>query len=216
MTTTTLINAALITSTQPDQFWSVSLSTSPIIILLGAAIVLLFGVPRLPKFLKNLKTHTAELNISLGAIGNITIKCNYEVRQIAHHAWTELVSRKAGLPIDPDHDVILEIYDSWYSLFAEIRRLIKSIPAAEIEEENTQKLIEMLVNSLNNGLRPHLTKWQAKFRRWYTAELTKEVDASIPPQVIQKRFPQYQELMNDLIRINDQLVEYKNQLAKIK
>ena len=38
-----------------------------------------------------------------------------EVARIAHQAWAELVTRKAGIQVDDD-DVIVEVYDSWYRL----------------------------------------------------------------------------------------------------
>ena len=54
----------------------------------------------------------AELNIA--KLGKIKIKPNYENVQIAHRAWVELTTRKAALPFEDDHDVIVEVYDSYY------------------------------------------------------------------------------------------------------
>jgi hypothetical protein len=160
-------------------------------------------------FLKN----DIELNIGLGGIGNLKIKPNYAVEQIVHKAWTELITRKAGLQIDPENDVIVEVYNSWYVLFGEMRSLIKEIPANKIQNKETQKVVNLLIDSLNQGLRPHLTKWQAKFRKWYEYKLGLNQDES--PQQIQKQYPQYDELMRDLILINQQLVSYTNELKKI-
>jgi hypothetical protein len=158
--------------------------------------------------------HDIELNITLGGIGGINIKPNHEVSQIAHKAWTELVTRKAGLPFDLDNDVIVEVYNSWYVLFGEIRNLVKQIPTKQIKDENTQKLVDLLVDSLNKGLRPHLTIWQAKFRRWYMNE-TEGKNFDKTPQEIQKMYPQYQELVQDLIIINQHLVEYTKEIRKL-
>ena len=107
-----------------------------------------------------------ELQISLGGIGSVSIKPNYEVKQIAHQAWVELKTRKAGLPIDKENDVISDIYKSWYQLFAEIRTLTRNIPASKLKDPDTKKLVELLIDTLNEGLRPHLTKWRAKYERW--------------------------------------------------
>jgi len=65
----------------------------------------------------------------------------------------------------------------------------------------------------NKGLRPHLTRWQARFRQWYGEALKKSPDKS--PQEIQRDFPQYRELVEDLIRVNKQLVEYANFIKQI-
>ena len=140
------------------------------ILVLSLALFLFFRRFRI----NNLFFHEVELSIALGGIGDVKIKTNHEVVQVAHKAWSEMITRKAGLQFEPEHDVIVEVYNSWYQLFSEMRALIKSIPANRLKDENTQKLVNLLVDTLNKGLRPHLTKWQARFRRWYEAELTKQ------------------------------------------
>lgn len=156
-----------------------------------------------------------ELNIVLGVQQSCKIKRNHDVAQIAHEAWTELVTRKAGLMFDTEHDVIVEVYNSWYALFGEMRNLIKKIRADRLKNGDTQKLVDLLVDSLNNGLRPHLTKWQAKFRKWYQAELEKDIKNERTPQEIQKSYPQYDELIRDLLQINAQMVSYTNEIKKL-
>lgn len=155
-----------------------------------------------------------EAQISLGKIGHVKIKPSTDDIQIAHRAWIELVTRKAGLAFDQQNDVIAEIYDSWYTLFTCMRDLAKQVPADRIRtNENTRKLVVLLVDALNQGLRPHLTKWQAKFRRWYSARLVDFPEKS--PQEIQKEFPQYEELVSDLQVVNQQLVEYEQFIRRL-
>lgn len=154
-----------------------------------------------------------ELNITLAGIGNVKIKPNNEVIQIAHKAWTEIITRKAGLKFDQEDDVLVEVYDSWHDLFSELRTLIKEIPASQLRNENTKRLVDTLVKSLNLGLRPHLTKYQARFRKWYEIELSKNTKLS--PQEIQQKYPKYKELVADLLSINGELVEYASQLKKL-
>ena len=155
-----------------------------------------------------------EVNIPIGNIGKITIRPNHEIIRIAHQAWTELITRKAGLLFDEDHDVIVEVYNSWYELFREFRNLTKSIPAEKIRENmDARKLVDIMIRALNEGLRPHLTEWQAKFRRWYTAEAERYVEKS--PQEIQKLYPDYKKLVDDLKKVNKQMVEFSASLGKI-
>jgi hypothetical protein len=45
-----------------------------------------------------------QLNIQLGNIGLVQLKPNWEDIQVAHRIWTELVTRKAAIPIDPNQD----------------------------------------------------------------------------------------------------------------
>jgi hypothetical protein len=155
-----------------------------------------------------------EAQVQLGGIGAVKIRPSYDDIQVAHKAWVELVTRKAALPFDKDHDVISEVYDSWYALFQEMRSLTKTIPAERVRgSKDTQELVRLLVDALNRGLRPHLTQWQARFRHWYEDALKKSTEKS--PQEIQRDFPQYQELVDDLIKVNEQLVEYAEVIRRI-
>ena len=56
------------------------------------------------------------------------VKRNTENLFIANRIYLELVTRKAALPFDEDNDVIVEVYDSWYTLFSTIREEIKNVP----------------------------------------------------------------------------------------
>src|ERR1022692_2812701 len=72
--------------------------------------------------------HCVELNIQLGGIGTVRMTPTWEDVQIAHQIWTELVTRTAAVRIDPEHDVICDVYDSWYALFQRVRTLIGDVP----------------------------------------------------------------------------------------
>jgi hypothetical protein len=155
-----------------------------------------------------------ELHINLGGIGDVRLRPNWEDIQVAHKIWTELVTRKAAIPIDPDNDVIAEIYDSWYALFQRVRQLLSEIPGQCIRrEESTQKLVWIATDTLNLGLRPHLTKWQARFRNWWLQ--TSDQLETTSPQEHQKDFPEYAELIDDMRNVNGQLIEYASELRKL-
>src|SRR5260370_11840865 len=120
-----------------------------------------------------------EAEVKLGQIGSIKIRPSHEEVQIAHRAWVELTTRKAGLAFDAKNDVITEVYDSWYELFGRLRELVKEIPAQKLRSsKDTRELVRLLVDALNNGLRPHLTRWQASFRRWYSNHLDTQKEAT--------------------------------------
>ncbi len=155
-----------------------------------------------------------QLNIQLGSIGSVELKPNWEDVQVAHKIWTELVTRKAAIPIDPDCDVIIEVYDSWYALFQRIRQLVSEIPSRCIRrEKSTQTLVTIAVDTLNLGLRPHLTRWQARYRNWW-AQTESELSAKTP-QEHQKDFPEYALLIADMLTVNGQLVQYAGELQKL-
>ena len=145
----------------------------------------------------------------------IKLKPNNVDRQIAYRIWVELSTRKIGLEIDPDHDVIAEVYDSWYSFFSVTRELIKDVPVTKVSRKNTEKIIRLSIDVLNHGIRPHLTQWQARFRRWYEKQLTEDEHAAAHPQDIQKQFPDYDQLIADMLTVNQRLICYRNQMYKL-
>ena len=155
-----------------------------------------------------------KLDIALGNIGKAEFRPNTEDLQIAHRIWTELVTRKAAIPIDPDHDVLIEVYDSWYALFTTVRELIANLPADLVRRENsTKEIVRIAVATLNDGLRPHLTKWQVRFRNWYDTNQKELLHKS--PQELQREFPEYDELISDMLKINSQLIGYAQELKKM-
>jgi len=154
------------------------------------------------------------VNVELGGVGSVELRPNNEDIQIAHRIWTELVTRKAALPIDPEHDVIVEIYDSWYAMFGRVRQLISDIPGQLVRrEKSTQMLVSIATKTLNDGLRPHLTRWQAQFRNWYS-QRTEDLRVK-SPQEVQRNFPEYSLLIEDMKNINGQLIQYARELEKI-
>ncbi|MCC7315422.1 MAG: hypothetical protein IT419_11435 [Planctomycetes bacterium] len=162
------------------------------------------------KWLKNFRTQSVKLTFK-GVEWNICP--DTETRRVAHQAWIEIKSRKVGLPYEDGLDVIVEVYNSWYQLFGVLRDLAKSIPADRLQDcDDTRNVVALLMKALNEGLRPHLTRWQAKFRRWYDAELAKEGNEGKSPQDIQKQYPQYGELVTDLRMVNEEFVRFADSL----
>ncbi len=163
---------------------------------------------------KKMRYDLVKVNIKLGNIGSAEFRPNKTDIQIAHKIWTELVTRKAAIPIDKENDVIEEIYNSWYAIFQKVRELIGEVPAELIRSnKSTKKIVEIATKTLNDGLRPHLTKWQAKFRSWN--ESNKEDLKDLTPQELQKKYPQYSELVDDLVKVNELLIQYAEELKKI-
>jgi hypothetical protein len=155
--------------------------------------------------------------IELG-IGNSTVvlKPNSDDLQVAYRLWVELRTRKLGLPFDEEHDVIVEVYNSWYEFFRITRELMKSIPVSKIRgQESTQLLVKISVDILNKTIRPHLTKWQARFRRWYDQEAQKQENIGLDSQKVQRKYPEYASLVGELIETNSHLVAYGNLLSQI-
>ncbi len=159
-----------------------------------------------------------EINEAEIGIGNakVKIKPNDQDLQIAYQLWVELSTRKIGLPIDKDHDVIVEVYDSWYAFFKIARELVQAIPVRKIRSNpSTKIIIELAFKILNEALRLHLTQWQARFRKWYEIEKAKDTNNTLTPQQLQKQFPDHKALENDMLRVNQILIAYKTLLEKL-
>lgn len=176
-------------------------------------LILLWGISFLMKkclSYANQKSVTVD-EVNLG-IGNSSVKLSYNKKdqEIAYKIWVELSTRKIGLRFDKENDVIKEIYDSWYKFFGTTRELLKDIPANRIPYSGN--LIELTEKVLNIGLRPHLTRWQAKYRKWYEEELKNN---SGTPQEIQKEYPEYATLIEDLQETNERMIEYKKLMKRI-
>lgn len=155
-----------------------------------------------------------KLNIKLGNVGMAEFRPNKTDLQIAHKIWTELITRKAAIHIDKENDVIEEIYDSWYTLFQKVREFIAEIPADLIHKnKSTKEIVRIATQTLNEGLRPHLTKWQARFRCWSASKKDEMIDMT--PQEFQKEYPQYKDLIEDMLNVNVQLIQYAKELKKI-
>ena len=187
--------------------------------LLLALALLLCAFLMMSRFIhKGRLSRTIEFDGAEIGIGphTVKLKADFEDLRICYDLWVEMSTRKIGLPIDIEKDVIAEIYDSWYSFFGIARDLIKSIPVPKIlGNDSTNELVRISIDVLNLGLRPHLTSWQAKFRKWYDEEMRKAENAQLSPQEIQKNYPQYPDLMRDLIQVNTQLTSYKGKLADL-
>ncbi|SNR60602.1 hypothetical protein SAMN06265371_106206 [Lutibacter agarilyticus] len=166
-------------------------------------------------WLKNkLRYDLVKVDIKLGNVGVAEFRPNKSDLQIAHKIWTELVTRKAAIPIDREHDVIEEIYNSWYKMFQKVREFISDIPADLIRNnKSTQEIVRISTQTLNEGLRPHLTRWQARFRTWSDAKKEKLMDMT--PQELQQEYPEYNDLIEDLMRVNEQLIQYSQELKRI-
>ncbi|MBE0069215.1 hypothetical protein F3K46_09320 [Thermoanaerobacterium thermosaccharolyticum] len=180
-----------------------------------AIIIILIIIIRRQNDMKTNKLNPIEMEIDLGSYKEkFEIIRNSENLYIANRIYIELITRKAALEVDPEQDVIDEVYESWYKLFTVIRDEIKSIPGEYLENQydTSNQLIELTVKILNEGLRPHLTKYQAEFKKWFKNQQEKRKEEA--PQKIQKEYPRFNELIADIKNVNKILFSYSEELKK--
>lgn len=164
---------------------------------------------RLHPALRRLEIDEAEFGLG---DQKIKLRPNMTDIQIAYKIWVELSTRKIGLPVDLENDVLSEVYDSWFGFFSVTREHIKEVPAQRFRRRDTERIISLSIDVLNEGVRPHLTRWQARYRKWYEQELSKDENIKVSPQDIQKNFPQYEELTEDLLMVNSRLIQYRQKM----
>lgn len=185
----------------------------PAIIIVTTLMIWVFHSTKTGRLSK--KTYElSQISVGNGA-NSVILRPSYGDRELAYKIWVELSTRKIGLAVDPENDVISEIYDSWYSFFQVTREMIKDVPVLQVRNSESQKIINLSVDVLNEGLRPHLTKWQARFRRWYQARIDLEDNFDYHPQDVQKKFPDYDNLIAELLELNGKLEVYRTELRKV-
>lgn len=182
--------------------WLALITTVIVISLVG------FFIKKLSHGLTYHSVYVDEVSLGIGK-SNIKLKYNKKDQEIAYKLWVELNTRKIGLSYSEDYDVIIEVYNSWYDFFKIARELLKCVPPSRLP--HSTKLITVTTDVLNEGLRPHLTKWQAKYRKWYN----ENSEDPRSPQEIQRDFPEYNELLSDLLTTNKRMIEYKNLMFQI-
>jgi len=208
--------------TLPIQFFSVTASESVLDIeinlfliaaILSIVVIIILIQFALKKYSKA-KFELVDMTFNFrGPSISYKVERNYENLEIAHKILVELTTRKAAIPIDENFDVITEVYDSWYSLFQITRDEIKKISGKALQnDQHSENLIKMATNILNKGLRPHLTKYQSSFRRWYNEELNDPNNRGRSPQEIQKNYPKFDELVIDMKEVNELMIQYKQEL----
>jgi len=141
-----------------DNTLDLSLYVSKPVLAFFFVLLIGFGIYRL--FIQsNLFRNTLEIDAAEFGVGSnkVTIRPNYLDKQIAYKIWVELSTRKIGLNINLNEDVIVEVYNSWYEFFSITRELIKEIPASKLKRKDTREIIQLSIEILNYGIRPHLT-----------------------------------------------------------
>ncbi len=138
-----------------DSDFRLTLEISPWV--LGIVFVVLVAILVIRLVLSRVGIADYEIDEAELGIGDQKIKLRPNVvdKQIAYKIWVELSTRKIGLPIELDNDVISEVYDSWFSFFSVTRELIKDVPVSKFQRKETEMIIRLSIDVLNYGLRPH-------------------------------------------------------------
>lgn len=147
------------------------------------------------------------------SLGNITYSASNQDRIVAWKLYVQLKTRKAALIFDENEDVIADVYESLYNIFPLSRDLLTNLPLDEIERKSG--VADLVFRVLNDGIRPHLTKWQADYLRWWSFAKEDSHNRDLRPQEIQKGYSKYSELVSELKSANSELNKFADDLLSI-
>jgi hypothetical protein len=210
-TTTTEIVRLTFDNSKP----SLTIESDWLILAIVVAVLLLaYLIKR--NFSKWFNWQEMEVEISGSPKIKFKVERNNENLYIANRIYIELTTRKAAIPIDENNDVIEDVYYSWYKLFGIIREEIKSVPGKYLKDHDpTSALIGLTRKILNDAMRPHLTEHQAKFRKWIATAKEEPTNKTLTPQDLQKKYPNYTNLVTSMKLVNSTLIDYADQLDKL-
>lgn len=186
------------------------------VILIITLIVLLITYLIKKRFFGDYFLNGMELEFSSSPKVTFKVERNSENLYIANRIYMELITRKAAITIDENNDVIEDVYNSWYTLFGLIREEVKSLPGKYLKHHDpTTALIGLTRKILNDALRPHLTLHQARFRKWYEMAKKDLDNELLSPQEIQRKYPDYENLIKSMKDVNKTLIKYAEELDKL-
>ncbi len=191
--------------------FSITLDIGTLIIAVSsviAIIVYFFSKKRLKKL--NFDIDECELGLTGGTI---RLRCNKIHQQIAYRIWVDINTRVIATKIDLDVDNIRVVNNSYYKCFTDTRELLKEIPVNKIN--NDGELVNLIVRFLNEVMRPYLAKWGVTYNNWYDNKIETDEMKGKNPVEIQKSYPYYEELSNDLLSINEKVMKYSDKLHEI-
>ena len=163
-----------------------------------------------------LRRRRASKSFSFGLpfnLGSWTYDTTPSDRIVAWKLYVQLATRKAALPLDEKYDVVSEVHDSLSALFGTARELLLELPPHEFERETG--IAPLVLRVMNDGLRPHLTQWQAHFKMWWAEAIKDTSYRGKSPQEVQQHYPHYGELVADLRRTNTELSKLADELLVI-
>ena len=134
-------------------------------------------------------------------------------RQLAYTFFMEITNRKVALSIDWNNDTLSDVYISWKTFFDNSVSLLKNFPVEHAAD--ARPVIKLIQEVLHEVLRPHLTRWQAAYRRWYETNSEGKRFRKLPPQEIQKHFPQFAALRSDFEATQTRVSGYVRKLERL-
>jgi len=127
-------------------------------------------------------------------------------QQIGFKALVQIGSHQITRGVDLSNDNLPKVYEAAYRMFLRIRELMGDLPVDEFSRgRSAQRIYEALNATLNETLRPHLTKWPEQYCQWRDGFVKTKAGSKLSAQDLQKHFPQRQTLMRELKEVAQSL-----------
>ena len=130
-------------------------------------------------------------------------------QKIAWQLYCELGTRVGVVEFVETEDLIIECLNSWYEFFQFAREKLKSLEPKK--KKFAKNLISIVLNLLNDQMRPFLRKWHGQFRHFWE----QEADSKVNPIERQQTFPQYPDLLKEMKETQEKLKQTASALFKI-
>lgn len=134
-------------------------------------------------------------------------------RLTAWKIFSQLKTRVAAVDFNENYDSALLVHQSLYKLFDLVRDEVSNIPVERVQRDKSDQTVQFYLSILNDGLRPHLSKWHVPLAKFVENEQKTHPSQSILE--IEKRFPERAELISSLKDMNTRMQGYSNQLLEI-
>ena len=138
------------------------------------------------------------------------IQRNKKLINSARIAYVEISNRKICFKFEEKYDSISEVYSSFYDCFKILRNVLKQLNKSE---KNEGKLYLKIEDFLNTTLRKQLTIHQKPYREWLEKQ---QKEKNYQNEIIeQKKYPNYNQIIEGINKINNKALELKNDFYSI-
>ncbi len=141
------------------------------------------------------------------------IQTNRKVKKIAWELYCELSTRVGVIDFKEIEDLFINCFDSWYAFFKFARKKVILIGPPKKNKKGDKKynIISIVLSLLNDQLRPFLRKWHNRFTHFWKNNIDQADDLI----ALQKLYPDYNSLIEDLKQMSIKLKQTSEMLNKI-
>ena len=161
----------------------------------------------------NLYFTTKDITLSAPLGVSFAVTVGKTDRQAAWKIYTQLKTRVAAVDFNEDYDSLYLTHQSLNKIFDLVRNEIGSIPIERIQKDKSDQMVNFYTSILNDGIRPHLSKWHLPVSQW--VESQKALHPSLSFVELEKTFPQRKEALESVKLMNKRMATYADQLLAI-